>query len=307
VKLLWRVDWPMRWAHQRVDFEPAGKDHHSEGGSFDTGRKIVERVYGFEAPTSFQYDFIGIKGRTGKISSSSGEVVSLRDVLEVYQPEVVRYLFASTRPNTEFVISFDLDVVKIYEDYDRCERIYFGAETVAEARAAREKRTYELSQVREVPAGMPTQIGFRHLCNLVCIYEGDPDKLLHSQGLSTSEEDLAKVRTRAACAWNWVRRYAPESFRFRLRAAGSPPLPFGQSERRALRLLAEEVRQGLGRHDEKSLAEAVYRIAAEAGMDSKDFFKTVYQALIEKDQGPRLAGFLLILGGDRVLDLLSGY
>ncbi len=307
VKLLWRVDWPMRWAFQRVDFEPAGKDHHSEGGSFDTGRLIVKRVYGFEAPTSFQYDFIGIKGGAGKISSSSGEVVSLRDVLEVYQPEVVRYLFASGRPNTEFDISFDLDVIKIYEDYDRCERVYFGAEQAPENRAAREKRTYQLSQVREVPATMPTQVGFRHLCNLVCVYEGDADKVLHSLGLATPAEDRAKVRTRAVCAWNWVREHAPESFRFRLRAAGSQPLPFAETERRALRLLAAEVREKLDAHDEKSLAEAIYRIAGEAGLEPKAFFKVVYRALIDKEQGPRLAGFLRILGRDRVLRLLEGY
>jgi lysyl-tRNA synthetase class 1 len=307
VKLLWRVDWPMRWAEQRVDFEPAGKDHHSEGGSFDTGRMIVEQVYGFQAPTSFQYDFIGIKGRTGKISSSSGEVVSLRDVLEVYQPEVVRYLFASTRPNTEFAISFDLDVLKIYEDYDRCERVYFGTEEAPEARAAKEKRTYQLSQVGAVPAAMPTQIGFRHLCNLVCVYEGDLDRVLRSLDLRTSTEDLGKARARAACAWNWVQKFAPESFRFRLRAAGSVPLAFGEAERRALRLLTAEVGEKLGSHDEKSLAEAIYRIAGEAGLDSKEFFKVVYRALIEKDQGPRLAGFLLILGRERVLELLGGY
>jgi len=32
VKLGWRVDWPMRWNFEQVDFEPAGKDHHSQGG-----------------------------------------------------------------------------------------------------------------------------------------------------------------------------------------------------------------------------------------------------------------------------------
>ncbi|MEI8345919.1 MAG: lysine--tRNA ligase, partial [Pseudomonadota bacterium] len=32
LKLPWRVDWPMRWAHEKVDFEPGGKDHSSEGG-----------------------------------------------------------------------------------------------------------------------------------------------------------------------------------------------------------------------------------------------------------------------------------
>jgi lysyl-tRNA synthetase class 1 len=290
-----------------VDFEPAGKDHHSEGGSFDTGRLIVNKVYGREAPVSFQYDFIGIKGGAGKISSSSGEVISLRDVLQVYQPEVVRYLFASARPNTEFVISFDLDVIKIYEDYDRCERVYFGAEQVPENRAAKEKRTYQLSQVKEVPASMPTQVGFRHLCNLVCVYEGDADKVLASLGLSTPAEDQAKVRARAVCAWNWVQNHAPESFRFRLRAPDAAPLSFAEAERQALRLLAAEVRERLASHDEKSLAEAIYRIAGEAGLDPKEFFKVVYRALIQKDQGPRLAGFLLILGRERVLQLLGSY
>ncbi|HUX21002.1 MAG TPA: lysine--tRNA ligase, partial [Spirochaetia bacterium] len=35
-KLPWRVDWPMRWSYEDVNFEPAGKEHHSAGGSFDT-------------------------------------------------------------------------------------------------------------------------------------------------------------------------------------------------------------------------------------------------------------------------------
>ncbi|MCF0238306.1 MAG: lysine--tRNA ligase, partial [Sphaerochaetaceae bacterium] len=81
-KLHWRVDWPMRWVQEGVDFEPAGKDHHSQGGSFDTSKQVVE-LFGGHAPVSFQYDFISIKGRGGKISSSSGEVISLGDVLEV--------------------------------------------------------------------------------------------------------------------------------------------------------------------------------------------------------------------------------
>ena len=60
----------------------------------------MTEVYERAAPTTFQYDFVRIKGRGGKISSSSGEVISLKDVLEIYQPELVRYLFAATRPNT---------------------------------------------------------------------------------------------------------------------------------------------------------------------------------------------------------------
>jgi len=307
VKLFWRIDWPMRWAHEEVDFEPAGKDHHSEGGSFDTARRIVKEIYDHPAPTTFQYDFIGIKGRGGKISSSDGEVVSLKDVLEIYQPELVRYMFASTRPNTEFTISFDLDVIKIYEDYDRCERIYFGNEPVNEKRAARERRIYELSQVQKVPAGMPTQVPFRHLCSLIQIQDGNVDGVIEFLETDTDGEDLEKIRTRAGCAWNWIGRYAPESFRFTLRPRGSTPIELTETQRRAIALLYREIEQSLDSHDEKSLSQAIYGMAGEAGVEPKEFFKLVYRVLIGKEMGPRLAGFLRTIGKERALELLGGY
>ena len=40
-KLAWKVDWPMRWMVEGVDFEPGGKDHASPGGSYDTSRRIA--------------------------------------------------------------------------------------------------------------------------------------------------------------------------------------------------------------------------------------------------------------------------
>jgi len=307
VKLFWRVDWPMRWSYERVDFEPAGKDHHSEGGSFDTAAKIVQRVYGFWAPTSFQYDFIGIKGRGGKISSSSGEVISLKEVLAVYQPEVVRFMFASTRPNTEFSISFDLDVLKIYEDYDRCERVYYGVEVVSEKKAARERRIYELSQVKGVRERLPFQVPFRHLCNLLQIHDGRTEKVLEYLKLEACAAEGEYLSARARCAWNWVSQHAPAEFRFSLRPAGSHPLPVSEPERRALAALREEVEKNLEHHSEQSLAEAIYAIAQGAGLEARDFFKLVYRVLIGQEMGPRLAGFLPVVGRDRLLELLAGY
>jgi lysyl-tRNA synthetase class 1 len=304
VKLLWRVDWPMRWAREGVDFEPAGKDHHSEGGSFDTARGIVSRVYDFPAPTSFQYDFISIKGRGGKISSSSGEVISLREVLEIYQPEVVRYLFVSTRPNSEFAISFDLDVIKIYEDYDRCERIYFEAEQVSEKKAARLRRTYELSQVTAAPASLPQQVPFRHLCNLLQVNEGDIGATLAAlPGLSGPDEE--RLRVRAQCAWNWTVNFAPEDFRFSLRPLDGPSVRLSPVENQAVRGFREDLEQHLEAYDEKSLSEAIYAAAHQAGLEPKDFFTVIYRLLIGRERGPRLAGFILTVGRERVLERLA--
>src|SRR5207344_1812680 len=118
VKLPWRVDWHMRWVYEKVDFEPGGKDHSSEGGSFTTAKEIV-LLFGGKAPLYLQYEFVSIKGGGGKMSSSSGEVVTLEDVLKIYEPEIIRWIFASYRSNVEFSISFDLDVLKTYEDFDR--------------------------------------------------------------------------------------------------------------------------------------------------------------------------------------------
>jgi len=43
IKLNWRVDWPMKWVYEKVDFEPGGIDHSAAGGSFDTGKQIVKK------------------------------------------------------------------------------------------------------------------------------------------------------------------------------------------------------------------------------------------------------------------------
>ncbi|MCL2295339.1 MAG: lysine--tRNA ligase [Spirochaetes bacterium] len=307
VKLPWRIDWPMRWAYEKVDFEPAGKDHHSEGGSFDTAKNIAKEIYNHEPPVTFQYDFLSIKGRGGKISSSSGEVISLRDVLEVYEPEIVRYMFAGTRPNTEFAISFDLDVIKIYEDYDKCERIYFGKEVINDKKADKEKRIYELSQVGAVPSEMPCQIPFRHLCNLLQIHSGDIDALLQIEEFSKlSEAQKKKVSVRAQCAWRWITNFAPEDFRFSLKSATDPVITVDENSAKILRALALEVKK-LETHTETSLAEAIYKIAQDNGADPKDIFKLVYTVLIGREKGPRLAGFIMTAGKNKILPLLERY
>ncbi len=308
VKLPWRIDWPMRWKQEEVDFEPAGKDHHSEGGSFDTARITAKEVYGHEPPVTFQYDFIRIKGRGGKISSSSGEVISLADVLEIYQPEVIRYMFAGTRPNTEFAISFDLDVLKIYEDYDKCERAYFNKPESEKALKKWEKqaRIYELSQVGEVPGTMPYQIQIRHLCNLLQIFSGDVDAVMNYLGDVVPEQE-ERLRQRMVCAWNWVKEFAPEDFQFALRTPEEGKVEQNGKNTEALKRLAVIVKEDMDSLDEKDFGTRVYDMMKELELESVDFFTAVYRALISKEKGPRLISFLYTIGKEKVLSLLELY
>jgi len=335
VKLVWRVDWPMRWKLEKVDFEPAGKDHQNYGGSFDTARHVCKEVYDWEAPVTFSYDFVGIKGTPGKMSSSKGEVIDLPDVLRVYTPEIARYLFAGTRPNTEFTISFDLDVIKIYEDYDKTERIAWKMEEAKDDLTYnKERRIYELSQIATdgegktvMPAIKPFQVPFRHLCNLIQISDGDIERTLAGlaetansstgPGNSTdpgsssgpAPEQIPALRSRAACAKYWVEECAPEDFRFKLKAAGEEPSnSLSAAEKTAICSLRDKVISRIEEYkDDKSCAEAIYKIAEEHTMEGKTLFRAAYQALIGKDQGPRLANFLRSISKERLLEILAAY
>ena len=308
VKLPWRMDWPMRWVFEGVDFEPGGKDHSSEGGSFSTGKEIVRDVYGGEAPIYLQYDFVSIKGGSGKMSSSSGEVVTVNDVLQVYEPEMVRWIFASYKTNVDFAVSFDLDAIKTYEDFDRQERLAYGVETGNEKKVQMAKRVYELSQIGPMPEAMPIQPSFRHLTNILQINGGDMAKAraYYADEIKT-ERDERRFQERSLCALNWLNLYAPEDFKFSLNQT-CPDYPFTAEQRALFSKLATVLKDDWEAvsKDDKTLHEKLYEVIHSIeGLEGNAAFQGIYQLLISKDRGPKLAGFMLTIGKDNLLKLFQ--
>ncbi len=308
-KLGWRVDWPMRWNEEKVVFEPGGKDHISPGGSYDTAKLVSKKVYGWDAPITMRYDFVNLKGVPGKMSSSKGKVIALPDALDVYQAEVLRYIFAGTRPNTEFAISFDLDVLKVYEDYDKTERIVYGIDKAkSEDQFNKEKRIYILSQIDgKIPETMPYQITFRMLTTLLQTYSGDIDAVIKSLG-DVKQDQEERLRRRAACAWFWIQHSAPDcapDFCFALRDDGSKP-QLSDELLTAVRRVRDEVVPKLDTFAiDKECQQAIYDVATSMGMESKALFGALYQTLIAKDQGPRLGSFLRIIGKEKLQKILG--
>ncbi len=310
-KLGWRVDWPMRWNEEKVVFEPGGKDHISPGGSYDTAKLVSKKIYGWDAPVTMRYDFVNLKGVPGKMSSSKGKVIALPDALDVYQAEVLRYLFAGTRPNTEFAISFDMDVLKVYEDYDKTERIVYGVDKAKnEDQFNKEKRIYMLSQIDgKIPETMPYQITFRMLTTLLQTYSGDMDAVIKSLG-DVKPEQEERLRRRMACAWFWIQNSAPscaEDFIFTIRNDGSKA-DLDETMSKAVARVRDEVVPKLDTFtQDKECQQAMYDIATDMGIDAKQLFTALYQAVVAKDQGPRLGGFFRIIGKERLEKILKGY
>lgn len=305
VKLPWRVDWPMRWAHEQVDFEPGGKDHSSQGGSYTTAKEIVKEVYGAQAPIYLQYDFVSIKGAGGKMSSSSGNVITVNDVLEVYEPEMVRWIFASYKTNVDFSVSFDLDVIKTYEDFDRQERMAYGQEQSSEKKIEMAKRVYELSQIAPRPEVMPFQPAFRHLTNVLQINEGNIDKTReYYANQIKNDRDERRFQQRATCALFWLKNYAPDEFKFHV---NKEPIQVEMSE--AQTTFIGDLKQTLDNswdsyQTDKDLHEAIYEIINKYELTPADVFPMLYKKLISLEKGPKMAGFIRTIGKQRVLELI---
>ena len=281
VKLVWRVDWPMRWKYEKVDFEPGGADHSAAGGSFYTAKEIIKDVFEYEVPLYQLYSWIKIKG--GKdFSSSQGNALSLDEVEEVYEPEVLRYIFVGTRPSKEFQISFDNDIIKIYEDYDALERKYYEGKANNQ-----EKRTYELSQINKPSKKKPEKKGFRHLITFIQLKK---------------EKELNKEsKKRAKKVAKWIKKYAQEDMKFQVKTKVSENL--SEKEKQAM----NELKKSLISKDytEEELFKEFYNLCEKVEIKNTEFFDAAYRVIIGKSKGPRLASLILIAGKQNIIKLLE--
>ncbi len=304
-KLPWRIDWPMRWAYEKVDFEPGGKDHSSQGGSFTTAKEIV-KLFDWQAPVYLQYDFVSIKGLGGKMSSSKGNLITVDDILKVYEPEMVRWIFASYKSNVDFAISFDLDVLKIYEDFDRQERLAYGLEKGNEKKVNMAKRVLELSQINEMPKECPIQPSFRHLCNILQINDMDIEAARASYAADIkNDRDERRFKERSERAIFWIENYAPDEFKFRINKEKNN-IDLSDDVKNYLKDLIAFLGDNFDELEtDKELHEKMYEIMHSHELKPGDIFAPIYQLLISREKGPKLAGFIRTIGKDRVINLLS--
>lgn len=281
-KLVWRVDWPMRWAALGITVEPFGKDHAAAGGSFDTGREIVRTIFGATEPHPVQYEWISLKGK-GAMASSTGVAITINAMLDIVPPDVLRYLIVRTKP--EKAINFDpgMGLLSLIDEYTR----------VAEEGTTRE---YELSAISSVATDIP----FRHLVTVVQIAQDDEAifDILKRSGYNVANREA--VLARAKRAKLWIDQYAPADVRFTIRETlPEETFAFGDDERYGLGALLAAY-TGFDEWRAEDIHNAVYTVAEETNVNPKVIFTAVYIAILGQKRGPRLGWFLEALGSDFV-------
>jgi lysyl-tRNA synthetase class 1 len=156
-----------------------------------------------------------------------------------------------------------------------------------------------------MPEVMPYQMPLRHLCNLLQTNSGNIDAVIASLP-DVKPEQLEGLKTRCRCAWYWITECAPEDFRFALKTVGTK-VELNDTELAAIKKIHQDVLPVIDTLEEKPLSEAIYEVAHQCGLEPKALFTAVYQVLIGKNAGPRLASFMKIIGRSRLEELLGQY
>jgi lysyl-tRNA synthetase class 1 len=300
-KLPWRFEWPAGWKALGVDFEPFGKDHAE--GSWPSGREIAREVLDIEPPVPMTYEWFTLNGEA--LSSSAGNVVTVAEILDVIEPEVLRYFFAKD-PNKQR----DLDLERIdqlVDEFDRFEAAYFGEVDATEQDQSFADRAYPfvVEEIREERVRLPytfaAVLGMtddRDLRLGMARREGhiDPD---------TPEREIDAAMERVERARNWAKRMENE-YDYRLQET-LPDVDFEPRIETALDELAAFV-DGVAERDDDEPGETIqgeiYETARRNDIEVGAFFAAGYRLFFGKEQGPRLGPFLAALDTEFVVDRL---
>jgi lysyl-tRNA synthetase class 1 len=307
LKLGWKIDWPMRWAFEGVNFEPGGKDHSTYGGSYDVASVIAREIFEIEPPFYQAYGFINIKGNEGKMSSSKGNALTPSELLEVYELPILKWVYTRSMPKKEFDLAFDSDLIRLYDEYDR---------TVAKIDKIDQSKANGLKLaiqgINEDRLKNPAS--FRQLTGWAQIVDWDEQKLtklFQEQDLNYNQES---IHLRLENAKNWMEQYNQEELLELLQEPNQEYISQMTQERKQR---VTEMKNFLQENQDLKIDDInhkMYEIPKDGNENieleekksrQKDFFQDIYMLLLNQERGPRLSTFLWALDRKQVIKLLS--
>ena len=318
-KLVWKVDWPMRWTVEGVDFEPGGVDHATPGSSYTVGKELVKEIYGGRAPSFIGYSFVGVAGMA-KMSSSRGGVPTAADALKVLEAPILRWLYTRRQPKQAFNIDFGPDVVRLYDEWDALGR-KAGDPTKRDAQVLAFERASATSTAGRLPTPRVV-VPFRVLSSVADVTAGSAEQIGRIVShVGHAHDSVAELEPRLTRAMTWTTEFVPAEDRTTVR--GAPDVgrlgALTPREQEWLTLLLDGlVQDGTGELELEPVTTLVYGVPKlahglpveaaptdEVKADQKEFFRLLYNLLVDADRGPRLPTLIVALGTDRVRTLLQ--
>lgn len=314
-KLVWKVDWPMRWSVEGVDFEPGGLDHSTPGSSYTVGKELVKRVFDFRAPSYVAYAFVGFAG-VQKMSSSAGGVPTAADALKILEAPILRWLYARRQPKQAFNIDFGVEVVRLYDEWDA-----LGRKAADPGRHDAQTLAFERASATAAAGTLPTPavvVPFRVLSSVADVTAGSAELISRTIGhVGHEHSSVGELEPRLTKAMTWMADFVPAEDRTTVREVPDKArlASLSEQEQRWIALLLDGLSDELDIAPVTTLVYGVPKLAHglpldadptdEVKADQKAFFTLLYNLLVDADRGPRLPTLIVALGAEKVRALLT--
>lgn len=233
--------------------------------------------------------------------SSSGVNVTPNRLLQIYEPEILRWLYAKYPVGDAFDFGFDDTIIRYYQEFDRGLNNYLAGQG-----EEYERSFFDLALFDDTKDG--ERVNFGTLATVAPLTDFNKEltiKMLERAGITA----LGHFDERFARVQYWLENYMPDRI-YKLNSQFNTNFfdTLNAEQKEILSKLKEFLQKD---HTEKEIQEELYALMNKPEFSKKEnqarqqeYFKVFYQMLFGRDDGPRLYLFLSAAGKEKYIDLL---
>jgi lysyl-tRNA synthetase class 1 len=292
-KLAWKVEFAARWDLLQIDFEAFGKDIFE---SVICNDRVCKEILEYEPPEHARYEMFLDKGGA-KISKSKGNVITPQTWLKYGSRQSLALLTYKRMTGTR---SLAIDDIPIYmKEIDYLENVYFGR--IKEGNQARKRKLkglFEYCWYLNPPEVISTQIPYSLLVTLLSVApEVNQDEFIESRlveyGYLRDGVSLEDIKDRVEYARNWA-----EDFK----QLEEVKVTLDKQQKTAIKALIEALDSAETADD---IQTTIFESARDNDVKPRDFFKVLYNILLNTDRGPKLGPYIHTIGIKQVIETLK--
>jgi len=291
-KLMWKVEFAMRWSALGIHVEAYGKDI---ADSVRVNDRICEEILQYPAPFHIRYEMFLDKGGK-KISKSAGNVFTPQVWFRYGSPQsLLLLMYKRVVGSRSLAVS---DIPAYMREFDELEDAYFGVKEVSDARErAKLKGLYEYCWLLKPPQQRSIHLPYNLLVYLAKVAPKGREtsfiaEKLMRYGLS-ADESAPDFLARVQYARNWAEDFEEiKEARIELK----------EPEKAAIKELVALIQS---ENDEQQIQNGIFALARKYSLEAKDFFRMLYLVLLGSPEGPRLGPYMVAMGRENVAEALS--
>ncbi|MEM2462986.1 MAG: hypothetical protein QXD71_02385, partial [Candidatus Pacearchaeota archaeon] len=216
-----------------------------------------------------------------------------------------RWIFTKAAPKNQINFCFDSELIRQYDEFDREIELYLQNKLPNER-----KKALEFAKVDPKKEFSNKNVPFRQVATFGQVAQENFEELKSILKRVGQKFDEKTLKQRLEKSKNWIENFMPE---LKIKVRETPNKEYYEKLSKKEKEQIDELREKIENNwNLEKLTKLVYEIPKEKGMSEdekkkaqRNFFKNVYQMLLDSDTGPRLPTFLLALGKEKVKKLLQ--